>query len=74
MEFKDQLKIHYDPWDVYLHHDSKYFLELLFNNHYRSQLETAVITRFVLNQHQKGLFPFYDLPASEMLKELFQFA
>lgn len=74
VEFKDQLKIYYDPWDVYLHYDSKYFMQILFNNSYRTQLENIIIGYYVLIQHANGLFPYYDLPSEQVINQLLEFA
>lgn len=70
---KKELKMHMDPWDHYLIHDSKAFLPLLCTQNSLKIEEQILLSEFIIKAVKSENISEYKLKGEDLVKELINF-
>jgi len=71
---KKDLKMHTDPWDHYLVHDSKAFLPLICTQNSLKIEEQILVAEFIMHAIKNESISEYKMKGEELVKELLAFA
>jgi hypothetical protein len=72
-EETNKLGIHLDPWDNYLYHDSKLFLDFVFNKNFYSTQDKFVFMKFLVFVYYNDFLSNFKLDGKLLADKLFEF-
>lgn len=69
-----ELKIHMDPWDYYIVHDSSYFLKFLLNSRSFDEYEQILLVHFIIRTIELDTISYFEEEPDIIIDKYFTFA
>lgn len=74
IKLKNELNIHIDPWDFYLYHDSKYFIQLFYNDFVLEPVQLIVYMHVLLKCIDEEVTSQFKLLPKQLIEYFLKFA